>query len=120
MEELTTGPLMRRLHLSGNNNPQELGPCTREAFALAMLVRLGRISEEDIRSTYAAFNRLDKDNDGLLSSKETSSWRSTSTQLDRKRREPKITMREAGTISLPNQNLKTYEQQQQQDDTIIT
>ena len=39
-------------------------------FALAMLVRLGRITEQDVRSTFTAFNRLDRDNDGLLTSKE--------------------------------------------------
>ena len=35
-------------------------------FALTMLVRLGRISEQDIRSTFAAFQKLDKNNDGVL------------------------------------------------------
>ncbi len=39
-------------------------------FALAMLVRLGRISEQDVKLTYIAFQRLDKDNDGVLTSRE--------------------------------------------------
>lgn len=39
-------------------------------FSLAMLVRLGRISEKDIQSTFHAFSRLDCDNDGKLSSKD--------------------------------------------------
>lgn len=111
LEELTTGPLMRRIQLSGNN-PEGLGQCSRETFALAMLVRLGRITEQDIRSTYAAFNRLDKDNDGLLTSREISA-----STFDRRRREQKNTMQEAGAF-LPNQQLKTYEQQQQRGDSI--
>eukprot|EP00557_Chaetoceros_sp_GSL56_P007524 CAMPEP_0176496404 /NCGR_PEP_ID=MMETSP0200_2-20121128/11173_1 /TAXON_ID=947934 /ORGANISM="Chaetoceros sp., Strain GSL56" /LENGTH=1333 /DNA_ID=CAMNT_0017894349 /DNA_START=770 /DNA_END=4771 /DNA_ORIENTATION=+ len=115
LEELTTGPLMRRLQLTGNNNPQGLGQCSREAFALAMLVRLGRVSEEDIRSTYAAFNRLDKDNHSFFSSTSSkdTSWRTASTSaLDRRRRDAKITIRENGTISLPNKNLNTYDHHQ--------
>uniref|UniRef100_A0A7S3VAR4 Potassium channel domain-containing protein n=1 Tax=Chaetoceros debilis TaxID=122233 RepID=A0A7S3VAR4_9STRA len=69
LEELVTGPLVQRLQLS-ENNPDGSGQCTREMFALAMLVRLGRITEQDVRSTFAAFSRLDKDDDGLLTSKE--------------------------------------------------
>lgn len=38
-------------------------------FALTMLVRLGRITEQDVRSTFAAFQKLDKDNEGILTSK---------------------------------------------------
>ena len=69
LEELATGPLVKRLQIS-ENSPEGLGQCTREMFALAMLVRLGRITEQDVRSTFAAFKRLDRDNDGLLTSKE--------------------------------------------------
>lgn len=69
LEELATGPLVQRLQIS-ENSPGGLGQCTREMFALAMLVRLGRITEQDVRSTFAAFKRLDRDNDGLLTSKE--------------------------------------------------
>jgi hypothetical protein len=46
-----------------------LEECTRETFALAMLVRLGKVTEADIKQTFAAFRRLDVDNDGYLSSK---------------------------------------------------
>ncbi len=69
LEELATGPLVKRLQMS-ENSPEGLNHCTREMFALAMLVRLGRVSENDVRSTFAAFKKLDRDNDGLLTSKE--------------------------------------------------
>jgi hypothetical protein len=38
-------------------------------FALAMLVRLGKVTEQDIRQTFAAFQKLDVQNDGVLNSK---------------------------------------------------
>ena len=38
-------------------------------FALAMLVRLGKVTEQDIRQTFAAFRKLDVQNDGVLNSK---------------------------------------------------
>jgi hypothetical protein len=69
LRELAFGPLMRRLQLS-EYSPEGLGQCTREMFSLAMLVRLGRITEQDVRSTFAAFRKLDRDNDGLLTSRE--------------------------------------------------
>jgi hypothetical protein len=47
-----------------------LAECTREMFSLAMLVRLGRVSERDVKATFAAFRRLDRDNDGKLNSKD--------------------------------------------------
>ena len=43
--------------------------CTREMFSLAMLVRLGRITEDDVKSTFAAFQRLDVGNYGKLNSR---------------------------------------------------
>lgn len=69
LRELATGPLVQRLKLSADR-PDGLDECTREMFALAMLVRLGRISERDVKSTFAAFRRLDVDNDGKLNSRE--------------------------------------------------
>ena len=39
-------------------------------FALTMLIRLGRITEQDVRSTFAAFQKLDKHNEGFISQKE--------------------------------------------------
>lgn len=39
-------------------------------FALTMLIRLGRITEQDVRSTFAAFQKLDKQNEGFISQKE--------------------------------------------------
>lgn len=38
-------------------------------FSLAMLVRLGRITEDDVKSTFAAFSRLDVGNYGKLNSR---------------------------------------------------
>ena len=38
-------------------------------FSLAMLVRLGRITEEDVKATFAAFRRLDIGNYGKLNSR---------------------------------------------------
>ena len=67
--ELATGPLVKRLQLAAYR-ADGLHECTREMFALGMLVRLGKVTERDVRSTYAAFNRLDLDKDGKLSSKE--------------------------------------------------
>ncbi len=53
-----------------DNHSYPLDHCTREMFALTMLVRLGRITEQDIRSTFAAFQRLDKNNNGILTSRQ--------------------------------------------------
>jgi hypothetical protein len=49
--------------------PDGLDECTREMFALAMLVRLGKVTERDIRQTFSAFRCLDVDNDGVLNSR---------------------------------------------------
>lgn len=68
LRELATGPLIQRLRLSANR-PDGLDECTREMFSLAMLVRLGKVSETDIRETFAAFRRLDVNNEGILNSK---------------------------------------------------
>lgn len=38
-------------------------------FAIAMLVRLGKVTEEDILETFHAFNRLDVNRDGVLNSR---------------------------------------------------
>lgn len=67
LKELASGPLIRRLHLA--SNPDALSECTREMFALAMLVRLGKVTEEDIFQTFGAFNRLDVNRDGVLNSR---------------------------------------------------
>ena len=69
LRELATGPLTQRLQLAADRS-DGLNECTREMFALAMLVRLGRISERDVKATFGAFRRLDRDNDGKLSSKD--------------------------------------------------
>ena len=68
LRELATGPLIQRLHLS-IDRPGGLNECTREMFALAMLVRLGKVTEEDILQTFGAFNRLDVNRDGVLNSR---------------------------------------------------
>jgi hypothetical protein len=68
LHELASGPLIQRLHLSANR-PDGLNECTREMFALAMLVRLGKVTEQDISDTFSAFNRLDVNRDGVLNSR---------------------------------------------------
>jgi hypothetical protein len=68
LRELATGPLIQRLRLSANRS-DGLDECTREMFALAMLVRLGKVTESDIRGTFASFQRLDVNNEGVLNSK---------------------------------------------------
>lgn len=68
LRELSTGRLINRLKLA-TNRPYGLEECTREMFSLAMLVRLGRITEEDVKATFAAFRRLDVGNYGKLNSR---------------------------------------------------
>lgn len=68
LRELSTGRLVNRLKLA-TNRPDGLEECTREMFSLAMLVRLGRCTENDIKATFAAFRRLDVGNYGTLNSR---------------------------------------------------
>jgi len=68
LRELATGPVIQRLNLSANR-ADGLDECTREMFSLAMLVRLGKVTEHDIRETFAAFRHLDANNEGVLNSK---------------------------------------------------
>lgn len=68
LRELATGPLVRRLQLS-THSTTGLEECTREMFALAMLVRLGKVSEQDLKQTFRAFRRLDVDDEGVLTTK---------------------------------------------------
>jgi hypothetical protein len=68
LRELATGPLIQRLNLS-TTHPGGLDECTREMFSLAMMVRLGKVTEEDIKLTFAAFRKLDVHDDGVLNSK---------------------------------------------------
>lgn len=68
LRELATGPVIQRLNLSANR-ADGLNECTREMFSLAMLVRLGKVTEHDVRETFAAFRHLDVNNDGVLNSK---------------------------------------------------
>ena len=68
LRELSTGRLINRLKLA-TNRPYGLEECTREMFSLAMLVRLGRITENDVKATFAAFRRLDIGNHGKLDSR---------------------------------------------------
>jgi len=68
LRELSTGRLIQRLKLA-TDRPDGLEECTREMFSLAMLVRLGRISEDDVKSTFAAFRRLDVGAQGKLNSR---------------------------------------------------
>ena len=68
LKELASGPLIQRIHLSANR-PDGLNECTREMFALAMLVRLGKVTEDDILETFNAFSRLDVSREGVLNSR---------------------------------------------------
>jgi hypothetical protein len=68
LRELATGPLVQRLRLS-TNRTDGLDECTREMFSLAMLVRLGKVTEHDIRGTFSCFRHLDVNNEGVLNSK---------------------------------------------------
>jgi voltage-gated potassium channel len=68
LRELATGPVIQRLRLTGTRT-DGLDECTREMFSLAMLVRMGKVSEEEIRQAFAAFRRLDVNDEGVLNSK---------------------------------------------------
>ena len=68
LRELATGPLIQRLRLA-TNRIDGLDECTREMFSLAMLVRLGKVTEHDIRGTFSCFRHLDVNNEGVLNSK---------------------------------------------------
>lgn len=57
LHELSTGRLINRLKLA-TNRPDGLDECTREMFSLAMLVRLGRITEDDVKATFAGESML--------------------------------------------------------------
>jgi len=68
LRELATGPLIQRINLDGKDS-RGLDECTREMFALAMMIRLGKVTEQDIKLTFAAFRKLDVNNEGVLNSK---------------------------------------------------
>ena len=68
LRELATGPLIQRINLGGKDS-RGLDECTREMFALAMMIRLGKVTEHDIKLTFAAFRKLDVHNEGILNSK---------------------------------------------------
>lgn len=68
LRELATGPLIRRLNLA-TDHAGGLDECTREMFCLAMLVRLGKVTEEDIKLTFAAFKKLDVHDEKVLNSR---------------------------------------------------
>ena len=68
LRELATGPLVQRLKLTTSRS-DGLDECTREMFSLAMLVRLGKVTEQDIKETFTAFQHLDVHNEGVLNSK---------------------------------------------------
>ena len=68
LRELASGPLIQRIHLSAKR-ADGLDECTRGMFAIAMLVRLGKVTEDDILETFNAFNRLDVNREGVLNSR---------------------------------------------------
>jgi Ion channel len=114
LRELATGPVIQRLSLSAQR-ADGLDECTREMFALAMLVRLGKVTEQDIKETFASFRRLDVNNEGVLNSK------SIIAGMIAKRR----TARASGVFTnndghpppppLSSMNLQTFQDTQQQD-----
>merc|ERR1711884_904882 len=63
------GAIIRRLQVS-TSRPDGPGQCTREMFALAMLMRLGRISERDVKATFMAFRRLEEDGNDTLTGRD--------------------------------------------------
>jgi hypothetical protein len=91
LRELATGPLIQRLRLSANRS-DGLDECTREMFSLAMLVRLGKVTEQDIRETFTSFRHLDVNNEGVLNSKSIIAG-----MIARQRREALL----AGRLPLP-------------------
>ena len=108
MRELSTGRLINRLKLA-TNRPDGLEECTREMFSLAMLVRLGRITENDVKATFAAFRRLDVGNYGTLNSR-------TIIEGELMRRK---SLRNLSALS-PNNQEQFQQQQQQQQDIVYT
>ena len=86
------------------NRPDGLEECTREMFSLAMLVRLGRITENDVRATFAAFRRLDVGNYGTLNSR-------TIIEGELMRRK---SLRNLAALSQPEERWGQQQQQQQQ------
>lgn len=66
LHELVSGPLVKRLYGKQGKTVEDFNQCSKEMFALTMLVRLGRVSENDVRSIFAAFQKLDKNNEGFL------------------------------------------------------
>jgi len=105
LRELSTGRLINRLKLA-TNRPDGLEECTREMFSLAMLVRLGRITENDVKATFAAFRRLDVGNYGTLNSR-------TIIEGELMRRK---SLRNLSALS-PQEH---FQQQQQQQDIVYT
>ena len=77
-------------------------------FSLAMLVRLGRITENDVKATFAAFRRLDVGNYGTLNSR-------TIIEGELMRRK---SLRNLAALS-PDNN-QDHPQQQQQQDIVYT
>jgi len=67
LSKLSSGDLIKHLSLVDNNS-NRLQECTRETFALAMLVRLGRIDDKDVQNIHKAFQRLDRKRDVKLNS----------------------------------------------------
>ena len=70
LRELASGPLMRRIRQTLGEKDTMLDECSREMFLIAMLVRLGRVTEHDISLICSVFRRLDSGNDGRLDSRD--------------------------------------------------
>ena len=61
---------MQRIRETLGEKDTMLHECTREMFLIAMLIRLGKVSEQDISQIYSVFRSLDSGNDGRLDSRD--------------------------------------------------
>ena len=73
--ELTRGELIRSLNVDADD-----GKCTKATFALAMLVKLGRIDAADVAACASQFDRLDHNASGFLAREDVESPHPTASQ----------------------------------------
>jgi hypothetical protein len=78
-------------------------------FSLAMLVRLGKVTEQDIKLTFAAFRKLDVHNDGVLNSK------SIIAGMIQRRKSSALNLNRMGVQPTPQQPPQQPPRQQQPD-----
>ena len=81
--ELASGDQMRSLGLSQSDDF-----VTREEFCLMMLVRLERISPEDLSQCQEAFNRLDVSKNGQLDWRDVNAMRARRASVQLQKAQP--------------------------------